>query len=417
MRRLCSEQGFTLIAAVLVLSVISILAMSLLVLTDTTQKAALREQASESAFHVAEAALNAQIGQLSRAWPAKESEAYPSRCTASTTTATNGCPSQGNITASYSNLGTTTCPAGTQSDKWGSAPSNEWTTYVRDDGEPPSALFNSTAEQSQPATWDKNGNEAMWVRAVGVVQCRMVVLITLVTRQQIALNFPKNAVTGNWFVTTNEGHVEKGEGCTKALVCTQGEESGQNGNVSMRCEAPHPEPCKNYKVGQISPDTSGAEPSPAETLNQTQLAALKQQAQAGGHYYPSGTCPVGLPVGAPVYVEGPCAVASANGNEVANSTSSPGFLVIVNGTFFAEKNTKFYGVVYCVNEQQSSEAVVKLHGNAQIIGAIVVDGNGGIEFGSSGTNFIYEPKAIVELKAYAGAAGTRNSFRILPNSE
>ena len=73
MSRLRSEQGFTLIAAILVLSVISLIATSLLLLTDDTQKASLREQASEAAFSVAEAALNAQVGQLSRAWPASES--------------------------------------------------------------------------------------------------------------------------------------------------------------------------------------------------------------------------------------------------------------------------------------------------------------------------------------------------------
>jgi type II secretory pathway pseudopilin PulG len=416
MSRLRSEQGFTLIAAILVLSVISLIATSLLLLTDNTQKASLREQASESAFSVAEAALNAQVGQLSRAWPASNEEAYPSVCTSSTTTATNGCPSQGNFTSSYSNLGTSTCPVGSQGDAWGSSTSNEWTTYVRDDGEPPTALFNSTNEKSQP-TWDKNGNEAMWVRSVGVVQCRMVVLVTLVARQQVALNFPKNAITANWFETSNQGHVEKGEGCKKALVCTQGEEAGQNGNVSMRCTAPHPEPCKNYREGQVSPDTTGAEPSPAETLNQTQLEAMRQQAQAAGHYYPAGTCPTGVPAGLPVYVEGPCAVKSAKGNEVTNSKEHPGFLVIYNGTFELDKGSIYYGVVYCVNAQKSSGTVVLLHGNAELIGAIDVDGNGGIDFGSSGTNFVYEPKAINEVKTYAGAAGTRNSFRILPNSE
>jgi type II secretory pathway pseudopilin PulG len=416
MSRARSEQGFTLIAAVLVLGVISVIALSLLLLSDNTQKAASREQASETAFNVAEAALNAQVAQLSRAWPAEAGEAYPSRCISSTTTESNGCPSQGNITASYSNVGSNSCPAGAQGDKWGSPTTNEWTTYVRDDTEKTGALFNSSNEQGA-LTYDANGDEKLWVRAVGMVQCRMVTLVTLVSRQLVAVNFPHNAVTGNWFTVTNKGHVEREEGCVHALVCTQGESSGQNGAISMRCTTPHPEPCKDYREGQISPDTSGAEPSPTETLTSSQLEAIKLQAKAGGHYYPAGMCPTGMPAGLPVYVEGPCAVSSAKGNEEANSKASPGFLVIVNGTFNVEKTSKFFGVIYCVNAQKSSEAVVTLHGNGEIFGSIVVDGNGGIEFGSSGTNFVYEPKAINEIKAYAGAAATRNSFRVLPNGE
>jgi hypothetical protein len=76
-------------------------------------------------------------------------------------------------------------------------------------------------------------------------------------------------------------------------------------------------------------------------------------------------------------------------------------------------------VVYAANKQGSKESVVNVEGNAKIVGAIDVDGEGGIEIGSSGnkTNFTYDPTAINEIKAYAGAAATRNSFRILRNSE
>ena len=94
MKTLRSEQGVALVAAVLVMSVVSGLALALLLMTNNQQKASAREQASETAFNVAEAALNAQVGQLSRAWPATEGEALPDektnarlvRCIATTTT-------------------------------------------------------------------------------------------------------------------------------------------------------------------------------------------------------------------------------------------------------------------------------------------------------------------------------------------
>jgi Tfp pilus assembly protein PilX len=296
MSRARSEQGFALIASIMILSVIAAIAVALLLLTNSGQKAALREQASETAFNVAEAALQAQIGQLSRAWPAKESEAYPSRCTSSTTTESNACPSAASLNAGYPNVSPVPCAANAPSDAWGSALTNEWTTYVRDDaGEPASALFNSSSESAQPA-WDKNGDGSMWVRAVGVVQCRVIVLVTLVSRNTVALNFPHHAITGNWFEDTNEGN--------KVIVDTQGE-SAQPGEVSMRCTPPHNEPCEKFRKGQVSPETTNSPASPAETLSQKQLEALKQEAQAAGTYYATGSCPSAPPAGAPVYCRRP----------------------------------------------------------------------------------------------------------------
>jgi hypothetical protein len=58
-----------------------------------------------------------------------------------------------------------------------------------------------------------------------------------------------------------------------------------------------------------------------------------------------------------------------------------------------------------------------VHGNGHVIGAIVVDGSGGIEFGSSKENLVFDSTAIGEFKLYAGAAATRNSFRVLPTGQ
>jgi len=64
------ESGFALISAILMLFIMTGIGLGVLQLTDAQQKASSTEQASEGAFNIAEAALNAQIGQLSRAWPA-----------------------------------------------------------------------------------------------------------------------------------------------------------------------------------------------------------------------------------------------------------------------------------------------------------------------------------------------------------
>jgi hypothetical protein len=157
--------------------------------------------------------------------------------------------------------------------------------------------------------------------------------------------------------------------------------------------------------------------APTPTLSATQLAAFRQMAESEKTYYGPGTCPTGLPSGKPVFIEGPCTV-SGGKKEVGNSKESPGFLVIVNGTFELGGQAEFWGTVYLVNAQESSGAVVNIGGNANLRGEIVVDGNGGMEVGENHQrNVEYDPRSAAELKIYAGATPTRNSFRVLTANE
>jgi Tfp pilus assembly protein PilX len=411
MTRLRSERGFALITGLLVLTVIAGLALALLLLTNSGQKAALREQAGESAFNVAEAALNAQIGQLSRAWPSESGNQIPEgspRCTEATSTAANGCPTGSILSASYANA-STSCQGKAPVETWGSPVTNEWTTYVRDDVEGANAPFNSAAEKTAPQ-YDANNDGKVWVRAVGLEQCRMVVLVVLVSRESVAVPFPEQVVVADWFETRNSGN--------KVIVNTEGE-SSQTTNVSVRCNPPPPEgkPCNGERTtGQVSPGKVVEEPGTSPAKPEPEREELRREAEAAKTYYPANKCPAGLPSGKLVYIEGPCNI-SGGGNEVGNSEANPGFLIIANGTFNMEGTAKFYGTIYCVNKQGSTGAVVTLQGNATIVGEVVVDGSGGVSFNASGENIVYSAKADKKLVRYAGADATRNSFRILSNNE
>jgi Tfp pilus assembly protein PilX len=409
MRRARDDDGFALVTALIILTVMVSLGLSLLFLTDNQQKASSREQASESSFNVAEAALNAQVGQLSHTWPGEKGSEYPSSCTTATSMATNGCPSAESLTAAYPKAGSASCPAGTPKDAWGSSLSNGWTTYVRDDV---SQYFNSTAEQTAP-TYDFNGDEKMFVRSVGVVQCRLVVVVALASAQFVPIPFPQSAVAGNWFETSNNGkHV---------IINTQGS-AAEPGGVSMRCTGIAASECEKYAVGkeQIVPDTTKVESTPTPTWTTSQLKTAESNAKANNPstYWEKGKCPASMAelTGKPAYIEGPCELSFLGG--VGNSAAKPGFLVLVNGTIKLNGNAEFFGTIYAVNQQSSSGVVVEVHGNAQIKGTVVVDGNGGLSLGSSGGqsvgNVIYDPAAAKELKTLAGASATRNSFRVLP---
>jgi hypothetical protein len=115
----------------------------------------------------------------------------------------------------------------------------------------------------------------------------------------------------------------------------------------------------------------------------------------------------------PAYIEG-CGALKWSGG-IGNEKGNPGFLVLANGTLELKGNSEFYGTIYARNvEPEITGAVVILGGTAQVFGSIDVDGRGGIELGSSKVNLVWEGQAINELRVYAGATSTRNSFRILP---
>jgi Tfp pilus assembly protein PilX len=415
--RIRNEEGVVLASAVILLTVILGLGLGLLFFTDNQQKASASEQAGEAAFNVAEAALNAQIGQVSRNWPTTTNyepalgvELVPKGgCTAATTTATNDCPSAESMKVGYP---AGACPSGGPKDAWGSASSNEWTTYVRDDVEKNTSFFNSAAEKPE-ASYDANGDNKLWVRAVAVVNCRLVSLVSLVSRQEIAATFPKTMMSANWFKTGNNG------GGSEPIVEGRNPENvSEPGEVRMRCSPNLPlSECENYRSGQIEGKVNPPPGAPSPTVSATEMLAYKHEAEALHTYY--STCPSGLPSGKVVYVEaGPNCAVTGGGNEIANSAAHPGFLVIAEGTFSMSGSAQFFGVVYDHNNQGSSGIVVKIGGNAKLHGEINVDGNGGIEVGDShNENLEYNPQAAGELKLYAGATPTRNTFRVLPVNE
>lgn len=432
MRRAREEDGFVMVAAIMLLTIILGLGLGLLLFSDSQQTASTQEQSKESAFNVAEAALNAQIGQLSRNWPKAESE-MPKTCIASASTETNDCPSSTDLKLDP-NTSSTSCSG---KDAWGSSLSNQWTTYVRNDPEE-SLYFNSTKESEQ-TPYPENGEAgALWVRAVGVVQCHAVAVVSLVTRLRVELNFPKDAIAANWFKVTNSGK--------KVIVNRQGK-AAEAGAVSTRCESlPEGQKCEEYEVAkeQVSPAIEEKAKTSATTLTTRQLETLKSEAQAHGTFY-SASAPYHCPTSmselegvklststpsprAPVYIEG-CGELKVTANGEANcepskpeEPESPGFLVLANGTFELGGKSRYCGIIYAANLENLKAAVIKLQGGTVVVGSIIVDGSGGIEFGSSGSggnpaNLVFDSLAIHNLTISAGAAATRNSFRILPSGQ
>ncbi|CAA9473558.1 MAG: hypothetical protein AVDCRST_MAG69-260, partial [uncultured Solirubrobacteraceae bacterium] len=145
-----------------------------------------------------------------------------------------------------------------------------------------------------------------------------------------------------------------------------------------------------------------------------------------GNYFPTG-CPASLQgdvAGEIVFIENPGpAGCKYNSNAVFNTPAKPGAIVVARGGTLEMLGTmQFYGLVYHANMQETVDGVVggktvllRLQGNAKLVGGMVVDGIwGGVEIGSSGQGqLVHSPNAGSPLKTFGTAGIVQNSFREL----
>jgi hypothetical protein len=84
-----------------------------------------------------------------------------------------------------------------------------------------------------------------------------------------------------------------------------------------------------------------------------------------------------------------------------------------NGTLTFDGTSTFYGLVYALNAQNSSGVVVTVQGNAQIIGAVFVDGNGGVTGGSSKLNITFDVNALNTVSVLGNVGYIQSTWREL----
>jgi hypothetical protein len=235
------------------------------------------------------------------------------------------------------------------------------------------------------------------------------------------MSFPNNVLAANWFKTTNPG--KKVFIDTLGTYATApGTAASQPSPVNARCTGMTTSQCQDYtpSKGQIQPPALTTYPTGSPALSLTQLQSLEQQAISSGTFWPAGSCPTSSASlssvgGAPVVIQGPCSISMAGPTSV-NTAANPGALILENGTVTISGTAVFYGLLYCLNKQGSSGAVVTISGNGTLQGVVSVDGLGGVSVGSSKTNLIYDSRAITLLKGSSGASVNKNSFRIIPQS-
>ena len=385
--RLRDEQGWAILTSILVLGILVSLSLPLLSLVDTQQRQTAHERKSESSFNLAEAAFDATVFVLAKDWPSVSTGAYPSTCTAASTS--TKCPSAALLASSY---------AGTDYTSPG------WTVRVRDDVAG-SDYYDPAAVEASAATWDANGNAKVWVRADAHAEGRDRTVVALVRRQDKLESFPRNIITSGWFATGNTGR--------KVIVDTKGL-AAQPAPLSVRCTQPAPSSCLNFQPerGQVSPDTSTPGYLGQTAVSTDALERFRARAKALGTYHASG-CP-GSPAGELVFVEnGSC---SFKGGKDSNTPDSPGMFILARGTIAFSGSMSYYGLLYAANLQRTTGSVVTVGGAATIFGSVTVDGPGGVTVGSNGENIIYDDRVFGFVKSFGGAAPVQGTWRELPAS-
>ncbi|HEX8065861.1 MAG TPA: hypothetical protein VF520_04985 [Thermoleophilaceae bacterium] len=388
-KRLHAQDGIALVTAMIIIVLMMTLALATLRVVDEQTRQSGSERVRESSLNLAEGALNSQANFLIGHWPNVTTAAYAGCNTASPSTT---CPDPQSLLNGL-----------TAGDRNGAT----FATEVHDNGT--GGYYDDTSTRALPS-YDQNNDGMVWMRATATVKSQQRTVVALVKSfPGLSNTFPRYTITAGKVRTTNNGRkviVDNGTGPGIAVRCNSGSAPGRGSS------------CLDWAndKGQVWPNSYKTNYPQLTAMSDTELNAMKLRAQSttadGGvpAYY--ANCPQTLPSGPLVYIEtGGCSYTS---NTNFNSKTSPGILIIANGTFALSGTTNFYGIVYAANRTQSTAwNVVSLGGNAQIVGSVVVDYGGGVEAGSSKTNVVYDANAFNAIASSGTVGIVANSWREL----
>ena len=383
------EGGMVLVLAILISLLMLSLGLALLATTDNESSVSSKERVKESTLSLTEGALNAQANLVGSNWPSGPGAAY-TPCTQATVS--GRCPNPASLLSNFSS-----------SKDFGGTAGAAWSITVRDNGL--GNYYDDVASAAEPA-YDASGpagqaDGMVWLRVEATLRGNKRTIVALVRAYSLGRTFPRGVVTAGKFRTSNNGK--------KAIVDT-----GNGAGINVRCSgsAARGSTCLDYDVakGQVWPNIAKADTSLPNAMTGAEIDSMRTQAQALGTYY--ATCPPSLPSGRVVFIEtGGC---TYTGSYSVNSLSSPGMLIVGTGKIAFGGTVTFHGIVYAANLGGSSDwDVVSITGNAQVVGAVVVDGGGGVTAGSSKTNIVYDPNVFNAVSSLGNAVVIANSWREL----
>ena len=400
-----SERGTAIVMAIVLMTMMVAVGLAAYSFVDTQQIESVRERQRESSFNLAEAALNSQSFVLSRRW-AGAATSYA----ATTPTCSNAagiaveCPDPAQLAAAYNTPDFAT--------------GSSWKTTVYDDRgaalNSQSPFYDSAIIEAKDgngvdltAHWDANGNRRVWVKAETTVRGRNRTLVALVQVQEHVEFLPKRVILAGQFELTPNGN--------GVYIKTNPDATSQH-PVTLRCVLNDPS-CAEFtpdkKNPQLDPPGAivGQEFVGKDALEDDVKDRLKERAIADGKFY-DGVCPTDEQLtGKIVWVQG-CAEGKYTKNNIWNASGNSGILIWADGTLELGGKSEFWGIVYHLNNQNSSDnELLRLRGGLTINGGAFVDGPGGIDVGSNRVNITYDEAAFVGVSSYGSASIVQNSWR------
>ena len=411
------EDGWVLVTSIVLLTFMVSIALASYAMVDTGQKRARDQRERETSLNVTEGVLYSQGFALAQNWPGNATAGanMPATCTQTAQAAAlqQFCPSPGTVAAANGS------PASANFATFDTLANVTWTTRIRDNGGPNLAgayVSGAASEATQsgtnvstgaaytcpgPCRWDANGDRQLWVQAQGIVGGKPRNLVALLKREQFAEAFPRNGVLAGSFETSNEGN--------KTIIDSTGSQ------VVVRCTT-LTAACTDYSEDkqQVLPTQIVRDAQYPAAMNAAQLARFKAAAQTASPSTYHTSCPPTY-TGAVVYIDVPATTVCVDTNSaVYNTAAAPGIVIMPRGALVL-KGT-YHGIVYVRNEQNSAGTVLELGANAQVFGAVAIDGPGHLVVGQASNErptVTYVDNVFNSLSSFGTTGLVQNTWREL----
>jgi hypothetical protein len=401
--RLRDESGSALVVAIALLTVMISMGLAVLALVDTETKQSGVNRNRESAFNIAEAAMNAQTFSLSQDWPGN-----PAKNLLQCLPATGGtrCPVHAQLQGLFPTTDTD--------------PAMQWKTQIVDNQPPYDTFYSDAMLSGTTYGWDRGGpagattaDGKIWVRAEATSRGRTRSMVALVRAEEQQEDIVNSALVAGGLDISNMGK--------KVIIDNTG-----GGPIELRC-AISSGTCAGHEVGhggvkdlldleelldhQIIPSVV-AENSSTVAMSAQSIQRLRATAIAMGTFHTS--CPATL-TGETVWLEN--ITCSYTSNSAWNSASSPGIVISNGGKLSLGGTATFYGILYYTDLDGTNTIpaanVIELSGTTNVVGGIMIDGAGRLLAGSSGQNVKFEANAFAHVRTIGAAGIVQNTWREL----
>ncbi|MDQ3849706.1 MAG: hypothetical protein M3296_03715 [Actinomycetota bacterium] len=401
------EDGWVLVIAIVLMTVMLSVALASFAYVDAQQRQSAVGRQRNTAFNLAEAAMNAQIFALQQDWPGVGRSAPGERfdpCDQTSPATDPHCPNAARLTSLFTSPDTT--------------PTTVWQTSVRDNVGSATDFYSDALTATAPG-YDSNHDNRLWVRAQATAKGRTRAMVALVTAQKQTEDIPRAALISGRLTITNYGK--------KVLIDAQGG-SAVTGIVAVRCHVDPASdiPCLGHPLGtngiqnladltklldaQISPDLTQQDYAGGNAMTDDAQARLMAAAIADDKYYDH--CPADLAAlsGQVVYIDTTATCAYQQNGQV-NTPDKPGIIIMARGVINLYGTNNIWGIIYHENKDRATGNLVYVQGGAVVHGGVLIDGDGTMVAGSSNLNIQIDSRGFNAVQSYGSAGIVQNTWR------